>query len=714
MGEDLMAPANNLLRKEEVAELLGTSERSIERKRELLNPVDAGVARNGRMVPAYPVEALPVEAQKAWAERQRTKVVEMAPANSGQLDLALMAPVGPNLSVKDREEADRRFSAIEPLLHPERYPLLLAQSKGARIAWLAEQHKTKPRTLYNWLQAFKREGIPGLVSKDRSDKGTARVFNQAAKEFILAHAMPLKGVRGVYSVREIHRAYEEERAWRDAHAGQAMAEFEASKYARYLDEDGRLRNTALLPEACYETFRSWFNRIPELVRTLARDGVEAFHNSQELISYRDIGAIQPLDFVVMDHRVLDLFCLVRSRDGWKLARPWLTAAIDYRTRKWLGWVIVETPSSDSIAAVLKKAFIQHGIPKAVYWDNGKDFRCEWLEGKHGRSGETGRVGELDTTWRGVLDSLGVRVHHAIVKRARAKIIEPNFGRVSKFDETLPEFCGHKPTGRPEAFAKMLDWHEQWLRGTRPAPAFRTIEQVAAMYDDVLEQLNERELDGEGMAKVTPTGRGWMCPNEAWEILVRKVERRTASAELLHMLFAKRKEITVQHSEVRVTFHGRAYHYRLMDDATRGLAGLNGRVVEFAYDPLDLETGAVYYQSRFIGLASCAELRRMGEDAFVEDEKARRALLRDAKALIQQVHAAIPSADPDTRLARRKAIQPARENVARVTVPAELPAAVVEAEAAARAERQFKFDQAPAEIESAKPVVEGEDEFRFFS
>ena len=56
-----------------------------------------------------------------------------------------------------------------------------------------------------------------------------------------------------------------------------------------------------------------------------------------------------MDYVVMDHRVLDIFCLVPVRGGWKLARPWLTAAIDMRTRKWLAWGIFETPSSDAIS-----------------------------------------------------------------------------------------------------------------------------------------------------------------------------------------------------------------------------------------------------------------------------------------------------------------------------------------------------------------------------
>ena len=38
-----------------------------------------------------------------------------------------------------------------------------------------------------------------------------------------------------------------------------------------------------------------------------------------------------------------------------------------------------------------------------------------------------------------------------IRNARAKLIEPNFNRVSNFDRTLPEWCGHKPGARPERF-----------------------------------------------------------------------------------------------------------------------------------------------------------------------------------------------------------------------------------------------------------------------
>ena len=87
----------------------------------------------------------------------------------------------------------------------------------------------------------------------------------------------------------------------------------------------------------------------------------------------------------------------------------------------------------------------------------------------------------------------------------------------------------------------------------------------------------------------------MCPNEAWEILIPRVERRTVPEDVLQLCFAKRRELTVRNGEVQVTFAGKQYHYRLTDNRM-GLLGLNGRKVELAYDPFDLGKGAVYYES----------------------------------------------------------------------------------------------------------------------
>ena len=125
----------------------------------------------------------------------------------------------------------------------------------------------------------------------------------------------------------------------------------------------------------------------------------------------------------------------------------------------------------------------------------------------------------------------------------------------------------------------------------------------------------------------------------------------------------------------MSFRGRDFHYRIAGSDIE-LMRLNGQTIEFAYDPHDLEEAAIYYQDRFVGIANCVQLRRMGESAFVEDEKNRRAARREVKKVINAVHQAIPVPSPETRLERRKEVIPNRECAQPiVTLPACLPAAI---------------------------------------
>ncbi len=712
----------SLLTKREVAELMDWTVRWVEKKTSRFETdVSDRKSRNGRAPLLYHLSSLPPEAQQRWVRKQKEKVVEIVPAaGPGQLALALTTPAGPNLEPADREEAERRFRVIEPLVAPDKHRGLWLQCgdlKGKLVELLGEQHKTKPRTIYHWLKAWRDGGLPALVSRDRADKGRPRAFNDAALDFILAAALPRQGMYGELSVREIHRAYEEERAWRASHADKPLGEFELRKYARYIDDSGRLRAEAQLPGASYETFRVWFSKIPDVVKVMAREGEEAFSNTQEIISFRNLVEVQPLDYLVMDHRRLDIFCLVRDGAGWKLARPWLTAALDMRTRKWIAWAIVETPSSDSIASVLKRGFLDYGLPKAVYWDNGKDFTCEWLEGKRRRNGQAYKVEKLSDGMRGVMETLGVRVHHAIVKRARAKIIEPNFINIANYDKTLPWWCGHRPSARPERFDALVEQHERFEKGKAAETPFKTIEQVAALYDEFIESLNEREHSGEGMRKITATGRGWMCPNECWEQLIGGVEVRRAPAEVLQFCFHKRRKLKVRNGELRPSFGGRQFHYRLSENPVM-LMAFNGREVEFAFDPHDLGLGAVYCEGRFLGLAHNAELRRMGEEAFVADERDRRAARREVKRFIKGVHQAVHVPDAQERAVRRMAVQPARLMAVGAERDAVVSREIIEATEAAAREKEFKFADAQPGVDRVARDAEsyrddGEDEFHFF-
>jgi transposase len=658
------------------------------------------------------VQAMAAAMKLSGQERQ--KVIEL-PSAPEQLALKLTVPMGPNLSDGDRAEAQRRYEIIEPLIAAERFVGLWTQCGGRRMAvldLLAGQCGVSTSTLYHWMQAWKASGVRGLVNRDRSDKDRPRAMNGAALEFLLSTALPRKGAYGALTVAEIHRFYCEEADWRAGRAGKPLSEFDQKCYARYLEADGRLAPAAMLPAVSRETMRTWFNRIPEVVRVLGREGLEAYSNREELFSWRDLEALDPLAYVVLDHRQLDLFALIPVRGGWVLGRPWCTAAIDMRTRRWLAFAIVETPSSDSIATVLKRVFLDFGLPAGIYVDHGKDFSCSWFEGRQVRSRQAGPVGEFEPIWRGVLETLGVRVHHSIVRRARSKIIEPNFRRTAEFDRSTPWFAGHNPMARPERFDALLQQHEAFLRGEAPA-AFPVISDVAALYSDALEMFNERPLTGgEGMRKVTASGNGWLSPREAWDLLIGAVPKRTVDPATLAFVFQKRRVVTVRNGEVQTTFAGgQKYHYRLLDNP-QGLMILNGCAVEFAFDPLDLSTVAIYADARFVGLAGNAALRKMGEQLFVEDEKLRHSARREVRRAIEAAHQVYVPGIVE-RAARRAEVRPARIEPGRVEVPAELPEAVVAAAKAAEEYGRFCFAGVAAAQAARHAAPDDDGSLRFY-
>ncbi len=642
---------------------------------------------------------------------------ESPDASAESLALGLSPANGLNCSERAQAEIIECFrGVIDPIANPEKYAELQKQfgSRGKLVRHIAAENGISTRTLYRKQGLWKAQGVIGISRKIRVDRGSSRVFNAAAEEFILAAYLPKPGSYGELSVRDVYRLYAEERRYRAEHSAKPVHPEERARNRRYLDADGCFLPSAQFPEASYRTFCREVAKIPDLVKKMGRGGNEAYQNS-ELLSFREFESLLPLDFVVMDHRVLDIFCLVRTRDGWNLIRPWITAAIDMRTRKWLGWTIVETPSSDSIAATLKHVFIEHGLPKAAYFDNGKDFRCFWLEGRREHVRTAKRADSLPEKWTGVLETLGIRVHHAIVKRSRSKLIEPAWGAIADFDRTTPYWCGHKPGARPERFDRLLSDHDAWLAGKLASPPFLTIEQVSDLYSRAIADINEREHHGEGLRKVTPTGVGWMCPNEAWEILIPRVERRTIPEEVLQLCFAKRRELTVRNGEIQTTFDGRQYHYRLVGNRM-ALLGLNDRKVELAYDPLDLGKAAVYYEAAFIGLAECFELRRQGEAAFVEDERDRRRARREVKRWIKAVHQAIPVPSPDEHLRRRQEVLPSRIEPERPAGTVALPAAIEAAAKAQAEEREFSFaDAQPITVAAIEhEPSDDSDEFRFFA
>jgi hypothetical protein len=167
----------------------------------------------------------------------------------------------------------------------------------------------------------------------------------------------------------------------------------------------------------------------------------------------------------------------------------------------------------------------------------------------------------------------------------------------------------------------------------------------------------------------------------------------------------------------MTFGGRPYHYRLSADPMKLLA-LEGRRVELGYDALDLSQGAIYHEGLFLGLASCPALRKMGDSSFIQDEIDRRHARKQVKQAIASIHRAVPVPSPEDALARRRAVAPVRIDSERPERPALLAQPLMDAAAALKAEREFRFDQASAAVDVLRipaetPADDRDAIFNFF-
>jgi hypothetical protein len=686
--------------------------------------------RNGKPIPHYPADKLSAPAQAKLARQQerlrgprdkavktRLEIVAGAECAAPQLTLTPPAGTGAALSVDDRSTAEKRYRVIEPLIEPAKFPSLWREMETVErvVQFLAGQvwddgKRYSVRSIFRFRGAFLAPsqdggvmGMQGLAPKTREDKGVSRVVNDVTLHYLARLALPKRedykhaksqaeaDTWGKLSATEIHRQIEAERKHRARNPHLFPPEMQLSRMS---------------PRTC----QMWVDKIATPLKTMAQDGPRKFSVTHQMISWRKRPA--PLHWLVMDHRMCDLVCRVRTmvkgRPSWELQRPWMTACVDMGTWKCLGWVMVAQPSSDSIASVMKSVMLNHGlaldddgtVKTHWYWDWGKDFVCVRFEGPHVRSWKL-RGADLPIAWRGVCSTLGTKVTHSIPSageqiHAQSKIIEAWFSAgPARFDATLPYYCGNRPDHRPERLTRLLAQHEEWMETGVGQPPFPSMSELAFLYGDFIARMNDsphaaadpRTWD----RRDTPEGQRFESPNERWDRLIQQVKRRAVSPEVIHFTFAKRKELRVKHTEVTTSFAGRQMRYRLMFDPIR-LSAINTRKCQLAYDPLDLGIVAIYYESEFLGLAQNPELRGMGEPEFVQDERDRRAYHRDVNNFIETLHAGQPPiAGPIESALRRAAVEPRRlEQMVETFVP---PAIAEEAEARAELAR-FRFADVP--------------------
>ena len=232
----------------------------------------------------------------------------------------------------------------------EKYVRILEASKGLKgkdlekfvIDWnnnKNEEYTTSYSSIIKMRKRYFRYGVAGLLSKHGQ-----HLVGSCVSDDYFEYFKTLYLVEGAPSLRSC----------RDLTLGYAVREFGANR----------------------ETFPSFmaFKRrldkeIPEQSIYLARYGQTAWNRKYNNFIERDYSNITCNQVWVSDHAQIDVACYTENN---KVVFPWVTVWRDYKSGKWLGWILqTGNPNSDLIFQSFYYAVSEFGLPKDVIIDNGK-------------------------------------------------------------------------------------------------------------------------------------------------------------------------------------------------------------------------------------------------------------------------------------------------------------------------------------------------------
>lgn len=342
-------------------------------------------------------------------------------------------------------------------------------------------------------------------------------------------------------------------------------------FKKHLEQGGRMPYIA-----SNDTFsRAILERIPAPVLKYEREGQKAYQDACGPYISRYYDDLQSNDIWVCDNHTFDIF--VDDGESVKPVRVYLTGFLDVRSRKMVGWFVTNTPSSQATLYALRRGIEHYGIPKRILADNGREFLTHDIGGRgHRKSADWGH--EAPT----ILQNMQIEFRTALVKNAKAKIIERAFREVKEcFSRLFDGYTGGTTAERPERLKKTGKY----------AKNFTPLEDFVRYVDKYIEGIfNYTASSGIGMNGKTR--------NEVYAANL--IEKRMATREQLNlMLLRNSKPVTVQRVGVTLPL----YDTKIFFNSAELLFNHIGKKVYFRFDPDDLKEVRVYdEQDRFLCMA----------------------------------------------------------------------------------------------------------------
>ncbi len=350
-----------------------------------------------------------------------------------------------------------------------------------------------------------------------------------------------------------------------------------------------MRETALYFEGqeielpCYSTFKRSVEKMPKAIKMYFREREKVFIDKCAPYIKRMYEDLESNDIWVADNHTFDIMV---EKEG-KPVRVYLTAFMDVRSRKMMGWCVTDAPSSDATIYALKKGCEKFGVPRSIYTDNGREFLFHDLGGNGFRKKK--KNGE-ELKLPSILDDLGIEFRTALPRNARGKGIERAFYTVKEhFSKLFESYTGGTILERPDKLKKMV----KTMKG------LPSIEEFIQYVDIYIEGwYNKQPHEGMGMK-----GK---CPDEVFsENMITKRVLPKEKADLMFMRYAKSNTgmLKVGKNGITLTFYGKQLQY-WNEELWKGYFGQN---VYVRYNPEDLSNIRIYdEQKRFLCIAALKE------------------------------------------------------------------------------------------------------------
>ena len=306
----------------------------------------------------------------------------------------------------------------------------------------------------------------------------------------------------------------------------------------YITEEYPELSAEIPSEIC---FRRKIKTLPFAVLEYAREGDKAMQDHCVPHANRRKDEIYANDGWIMDNYTIDV--IIKSDDK-KTKRLYITTVLDAKSNVLVGWNITESPDSNSTLDALRFAMLRFGIPKRLYFDNGREFTTLDIAGdKRNRKVAKDKQGNTPVT---IVEKLGIELIFAKVRNAKSKVVE-RIHRIIKEQYCTAQYgyCGGNIVERPEII-------KQNIKDGNIETEEELRESFADFADNIynVQPYNSSELKYKSMTLI-----------DVWNSSIKETEFKKASEETLDLLMLRNAGFQkIKRNGVYIMYHGTKVWY----------------------------------------------------------------------------------------------------------------------------------------------------------